>query len=131
MAGFIIFEDGHAWAPAKWVYTNLLKTATKFMDNKHKSQLIDYIQNQEKIATFTIDFNKLNEGEKKTLKESILRAVDEINSNSGKEWAKPEFFEAFKNYSNAIKDMIIEIEENGEVNYKTKPKSVFKIENER
>ena len=130
MAGFIIFEGGHAWGPAKWVYRNLLKTASKYLDLNENSILIEYILNQEKMATYTIDFKELNIKDQKALKDSILKAVDEINLKDGKDWAKPNFFEGFKKYSNAIKDMILEIEKYGKVKYDSKPKSVFRINNE-
>jgi len=129
MAGLIIFEGGHVWGPAKWVYKNLLKTASKYLDVKKNSILIEYISNQEKIATYTIDFTELIDEDQNALKKSILKAVDEINFMDGEDWAKPEFFLGFRNYSNAIKEMILEIEKYGEVKYESKPKSVFRINN--
>jgi hypothetical protein len=70
MAGFII-EGGHAWGPAKWVYKNLIKVASKHLDIEQNSLLIEYILNQEKMATYTIDFIELSDKDQNALKNSI------------------------------------------------------------
>ena len=129
MAGLIIFKDGHAWGPAKWVYKNLLKEASKHLAFEQNSLLIEYIRNQEEMATYTIDLKELSDKDQSALKKSILKAVDEINLQDGKDWAQPNLFEGFKNHSNAIKDMILEIDKYGDVKYESKPKSVFRIKN--
>jgi hypothetical protein len=81
------------------------------------------------MATYTIDFIELSDKDQNALKNSIWKAVDEINLKDGKDWAKPNYFEGFKIYSNAIKDIILEIDKYGDVKYESKPKSVFRINN--
>lgn len=115
MAGFIVFNDGRAWAAANWAYDAAIRYIAQALPTTSNGQelanwLIQQTTQVQGQGLGAIDLRELTQNNQLLLLEAIRKAAKNLKTHDGKEWSDPSAFTSWKMYFEILSKLMDSIE---------------------
>lgn len=115
MAGFIVFNDGRAWASANWAYDAAIRTIAQALPNtRDGNELAEWLLQQtseiQGMGLGSVDLRELTVQNQTLFIQAIRQAVINLKTETGNEWHDPTAFQCWREYFGVLLQLIESIE---------------------
>ncbi|MCI0661810.1 MAG: hypothetical protein L0220_12115 [Acidobacteria bacterium] len=118
MAGFIVLNDGRAWAGANWAYDSAIRTISQALPTTQEGQdLADWLLQQtcevKGMGLGSVDLRELTTQNQTLFIQAVRQAVINLKTQDGNDWYDPTAFQSWREYFEVL-PLLIESIERGE-----------------
>jgi hypothetical protein len=115
MAGFIILNDGRAWASANWAYDVAIRTIAQALPNTQEGlELADWLLQQTSevkgMGLGSVDLRELTTENQTLFIRAVRQAVINLRTQDGNDWHDPMAFQSWREYFEVLPQLIESIE---------------------
>lgn len=115
MAGFIVLNDGRAWASANWAYDAAIRTIARALPNTQDGQtlaawLLEQTSEVQGMGLGAVDLRELTPQNQTLFIQAVRQAVMALQTQDGNDWHDPTAFVSWREYFEILPQLIESIE---------------------